>query len=101
MSDLISRKEAIKMIKACSLNETSFNYYKTHLENVPAVQQWIPCSERLPEHMEEVLVCTGFGEPFIAWYSKINDIWRNASTEIVVRIKVLAWMPLPKPYKGE
>lgn len=36
--ELISREEAIKMLKACSLDQTKFNYYRLHLEAVPTVE---------------------------------------------------------------
>ena len=65
---------------------------------------WIPCSERLPKRDELVLVTykttdrihlcryldDGSENP---WWSYIDDCcaWNNV---------VLAWMPLPKPYKG-
>ena len=70
-----------------------------------AEQQWIPCSERLPENDERVLATTAWGEVTIAeriyppiddtcWF--IHDGYMNATIDDVV-----AWMPLPEPYKGE
>ena len=76
---------------------------------IDAVSEWIPCSERLPSdgqyviiqyydtvwknHVSVVGACynnlegfvdTGYGE---AWFGDGND-------------DVLAWMPLPEPWKG-
>ena len=64
-------------------------------------EQWIPCSERLPEKHVDVLVDFGDENPIIAWYSSVNDTWKNSITDHVIHIDSVAWMPLPEPYKGE
>ena len=72
---------------------------------VDAGQRWIPCSERLPKRDELVLVTykttdrihlckyidDGSENP---WWSYIDDCcaWNNV---------VLAWMPLPEPYRED
>ena len=73
--------------------------------------QWIPCSERIPEEpkenlvfdgkcLEVYLVTTKYGSsdqdkvyPFRAFWNGINftDGWGI--------LDVIAWMPLPEPYK--
>lgn len=59
---------------------------------------WIPCSERLPEKSGRVLVS----------YESINDEIAVSETNYDYRRKtfwispsVIAWMPLPEPYKPE
>ncbi len=37
------------------------------------------------------IMCTHDGE----WY------WHGVSPQIIIRSKVIAWMPYPEPYKGE
>ena len=67
------------------------------LENMPTadVPQWIPCSERLPEAPTFCLVTTdGSYNDVIDIAMYMSDGWHKAS-------KVLAWMPLPEPWKGE
>lgn len=61
-------------------------------------KMWIPCSERLPEERVDVLVSFGDEYPAIAWYSEINNHWKNSSTDIPISMDVTAWMPLPEPY---
>lgn len=68
-------------------------------ENQPKVGEWIPCSERLPEKHVDVLVDFGDENPIIAWYSHVNDTWKNSSTDYVINVDVIAWMSLPEPYK--
>lgn len=90
-------------------------------------QQWIPCSERLPDDFEEVNVTWintdpepyyDFikGKPFTgtAVYYKGRWFWYSAVCTDYLReygfspndlmddsIKVVAWQPIPEPYKEE
>jgi len=56
--------------------------------------QWIPCSERLPEYGTAVLTCDDYGE------FEINHIIDEDDGEWFWN-DVIAWMPLPKPWRGE
>lgn len=71
----------------------------------PTINNWIPCSERLPEDEQFVLttykttdrihVCQYHEDGSRnQWYS-LNDMCRAHNNV------VLAWMPLPEPYKAE
>ena len=83
-------------------------------------QQWIPCSERLPEEDGDYLVCYeegyrkdyGFSEIGIApyevdaenfgvWTEEFDLVSMGSLGSEFVEIDVDAWMPLPEPYKGE
>ena len=79
-------------------------------------QQWIPCSERLPEKNGRYLATRGlkacnsiWNRVYIINYSdlmglKAEKIWwdGNVGKSDFQRIDdVVAWMPLPEPYKGE
>lgn len=73
-------------------------------------QRWVPCEERLPEDYTDVLVwfeyfrygdynCLyqtyGIGD-YIAnygWMINHETGWH--------KLRVIAWMPLPEPYKGD
>ena len=58
-------------------------------------QRWIPCNERLPEAPTFCLVTTdGSYNDVIDIAMYMSDGWHKAS-------KVLAWMPLPQPWRGE
>ena len=71
-------------------------------------QQWIPCSERLPENNRQVLVYARSVHFALAKYDEMRnangiyemqwvtfDAWKP-----FYKIKeVIAWMPLPEPYK--
>ena len=88
-------------------------------------QEWIPCSERLPEVHEEpyyadheeilhesdrVLTCCKCGKEFVYAIGTVihdevcdsyewSDLYDYADC-VIDDMQVLAWMPLPEPWKG-
>ena len=81
---------------------------------------WIPVDERLPDEDKEVLVTvyfhglkqthqTGWNDHirpsyYVETASQIGGNWSSVSDEYKVarnRHEVIAWMPLPEPWKGE
>lgn len=135
MNDLISRQAAIEAIYA--LHEDgedgissylgitdvgSYPYLKddytegladcvSEIEDLSSVQQWIPCSERLPEKTGYVL-CTAEKKKAINIYNmdgkeKERYVCRGYYLEDEKYFclhgrpavnKVIAWQPLPEPY---
>lgn len=65
---------------------------------------WIPCEERLPDTEDWVLVCAvGKNEGvFIAYFEEKTKKWRYDTDEgIYYYVDVIAWQPLPEPYRKE
>lgn len=60
---------------------------------------WISCSERLPDMHDEVLV-TARGEVSIAWLYA-DGKWRSNDMPQPMFRDIIAWMPLPAPYKED
>lgn len=63
---------------------------------------WIPVSERLPKHGQEVLGCEKDG--FITRYrydAEEPACWIDDHEEFFMMNEVIAWMPLPEPYSEE
>lgn len=81
------------------------------LEQEPKTGDWISVNERLPENTQPVLMTIRRmsklynHEPFITvgYISWNQTTWWSAHDGDCVRneIEVLAWMPLPEPYKAE
>ena len=104
--DCISRKAAIYIASGyCH----PANIAK-ELEKLPPAQpapRWIPCSERLPDHPEnnDYYLVTIQCEHHDGWDDYVTGFaewtkhgWDELSCYIG-QIKVIAWMPLPEPYK--
>lgn len=119
MADLIDRDALLKdmgltdAVKYGNKNaEQQYHSYSTlmlyeiadSIWDAPAVNRWIPCSERMPE--ENVYV--------IAWAKRkhhsraimailINGIWKigvnDCSDGFHVQGEITHWMPLPEPPK--
>ena len=114
MNDLISRQAAIKAIcEDGTMLERQGKYTMTMaerkqkdadiLDSLPSSQPgWIPCSERLPEESGRYLISVldGVGRrTTVAPYRPRCKAW--TMTGRMVYWKVVAWMPLPEPWRGE
>jgi len=69
------------------------------------IPTWIPCSERLPRPYTEVLVCDECGWISMGSYRPCDVTEKDSGWSTLTRIKIptvgiIAWMPLPKPWKG-
>ena len=82
------------------LAEKIYNEFVINITNQqPPADNWIPCSERLPDESGTYLVSIGN-------YNGVPKVWRMYFTTVeyprwLTFYKVTAWMPLPEPYKGE
>jgi len=135
MSDTISRQAAIdgkisiqraNGVEIYSDDVVPVEYLKA-LPSAQPEQQWIPCSERLPENIRPVIVTWKNTDPasyyqYIVgkhftgtacykngkwyWYSSttedmLAEYGRYDSEEFDEAIECIAWIPLPEPYKEE
>lgn len=91
-------REWIEIISAAELG-TNLAEVGTNLVSKQPEQRWIPCSERLPEEGEVVLTQAKFKDDVkMAVSSRIDyNYWTTWGTR---DINIVAWMPLPEPYKG-
>ena len=80
------KEDAIKVIeKACLVACEAMDKFK-----------WIPCSERLPEETGDYLVTACDGEILVLVFNHYDEQWYDHEYMLY---GVIAWMPLPEPYK--
>lgn len=103
---LIDADELIRDLKQVTVtqgitSETVFKQVLTDIENQPTVNRWIPCSERLPKIMQNVIVQTTDNSIYVVNYYGESDCWGGNSISRGMNLHprvVLAWMPLPELY---
>ena len=110
MQDLICRQAAIDLLKKWSDGyswlEIETDFAIEEFKQLPSVQRWIPCSERLPNYDEYIknnglFIVSDGNRSYSEWYDIYDKRRFGESTMSGFRIDyaVTAWMPLPEPYK--
>ena len=99
--DLISRQYAIDFFLAKGMITAG-----VYVERMPSAQRWIPVTERLPERNTICLITTSKGVVVQVMFFGANMnghmVWRSFGGEYVYwDEEVVAYMPLPEPWKGE
>lgn len=108
MKDTIYRQEAIDSVNAylglSAVSRTVQNMTSIQeiLEKLPSAQsEWIPCSERLPEVGQSVLISVGgiyVAEGCLRW----DGDWVQFRWDAIHRKDMVgAWKPLGEPWRGE
>lgn len=107
--DLISRRAALSKfepwLKVPGYSEGERNMLKAvlyELRFLPSAQQWISVTERLPENDNDVLVTDGT-DCAVAYWRTDAQAWDDSMHGWcdLYGLEVVAWMPLPEPWKGE
>lgn len=115
MADLIRRSDVIGLLEdmllfgeydiiASSFSKADEEKAYRAINDIPAVNRWISCIQRLPEPLQTVIVCTDINTVTVAWIN--GDHWTfadtgNGHTEDWSFDAVKYWMNLPEPPKGE
>lgn len=116
----MTSEEAIKELRDASDSEVRYGDTEHHYNEVMkrveafdmAIQvlvqtKWIPVSERLPKENEYIgnvakyyLVQNEYGDMLVARYTH-SDYWEQMYQLKPIADEIVAWMPLPEPYRSE
>ena len=116
----MTNKEAIMILESVQPSCEKYSYSESEIYEaidmaifaLVAEPKWIPCSERLPEEGHDVLITKkpfelkGY-EQYVIKAKRATDPrsgkieWWSPEFGTLANKAVLAWMPLPEPYKGE
>ena len=106
------RPKVVKWIRdsGCWIRYKTFENAINAIAEAPTIDipQWIPCDERMPEEAHGCLVTVYGEDPYSGEYYQIyhetvgydGEGWNNADGW-TLPYEVIAWMPLPEPYKGD
>ena len=107
MDELIRRNDAIKALY--KYNFVTKEVIEREIMDIPSADRWIPCTEREPNEFEDVLVLLSDGTMDVLQLTDYLDIWGNVKWCHAVHHglgysvsgnDIVAWMPLPEPWKG-
>lgn len=100
MDDIISRQAAIDEFYMATCDVDKVEWAETVLKRVPSAEQdWIPCSERLPEDGTWNLFTDGGNISVERYKADAIDSFFPSGRWFDFDDAV-AWMSLPKPYCG-
>lgn len=101
MEDLIRRRDAIKAVLGITMyeNRVPIDTVIYNIKSLPSADRWMPCSERLPKRQGHYICTCKDGSKYkrttvVKW----SNGWQLTGTRSYWI--VLAWMPLPQPWKG-
>ena len=106
--DAISRKSMLDYLKYLhgEMPEEEFVNALPSVTPTRKKEEWIPCDEKLPKPNELVdnvrkyyLIQDEYGDMHVASY--LRNGWISIDSFYTLEDDVIAWMPLPEPYKAE
>lgn len=90
----------------CAKDHEQLAEWLTELKQLREQTRWIPCSEQLPKENEYVgdvckyyLIQDEYGDMYVAHLSSVG--WIPINSLKAIGDEVVAWQPLPQPYKAE
>lgn len=110
----MTREEAKEILTHNWTRVDNPNYSESELDEaffmaITALQQtaWIPAEDEPPKQKKTYWICTDSGYQCECRWTNVNPFWTDLTTDwhwcigdVPQYSKVVAWKPLPEPYKG-
>lgn len=111
-NDLISRKELLELYEGLENQELKVpvEVVVQNIKDMPTVEpmKWIACSERLPNKEEYIkhdgiFIVTDGNRTYEGLFDIYDGLFKKDCFGCALERDecVIAWQPLPEPYKGE
>jgi hypothetical protein len=109
---LIDKDKLLDNFYSTRNKDHTWDYAHSLIINAPTIDlaepHWIPCSEKNPpEEAKRYWICTDGGYQCQCRWTNVNYFldglttdWKWHFMDIPQYSEVVAWMPLPEPYKG-
>ena len=107
MDEYISRQAVVDWLQKWNgyLDNDMIARMQYRVVDIPSERQWIPVTERLPEPDNDIDILVTYidgEETRIVPVNYGRGIWFDCIFDRELNpVKITAWMPLPKPWKGE
>ena len=91
----------VSVLQDCYQMVDELKDYKDLEEQGKLLNKWIPCSERMPEVEQDVLLSFRSLDVRVGYRSNNEGFFYVYGEEYVSFENTLAWQPLPEPYKAQ
>lgn len=100
-ADLLKSTEQTGKVFNCECDELYGILQLIDEQPTVEIPQWIPCSERLPNNSDSYLVLFSMKPQLSREWCEVIHFQHKSKKWKRLNNLVIAWMPLPQPYKGE
>ncbi len=90
--------EFMTVLEEAGAEHVSFDDLRKFVDEFPKIGGWIPCSERLPEVEQTVLLSLRSLDVSVGFRANTDGYFYTEGEGYVLYENVLAWQPLPEAY---
>lgn len=95
------QKDFREYINMLNIPRDDYNGIMEYINELPSANQWISCSEMLPNDDGNYIVTLSYTEGFKFSFVDIDNFSVYEHRWDVYGSEVVAWMPIPQPWRGD